>query len=165
MPPQQAPHQDDHGAHYHLSHSNLVTRRADCAACTMAYHMEAIEAYFHKWHLILSIGKTVASAFHLNNRQAQHTLSVSLGERKLDHAHNPTYLGVTLDRSLSYRTHLEKLKKKVGTRVNPIRNVAGTKWKANTPTLRTSTLAQVYTCMRRPDTVLQSGVQARIRQS
>ena len=111
---------------------------------TLTEDMKELGAYFQKWHLSLSVEKTVASAFHLNNRQANHTLNVSLGARILDHEVNPTYLGITLDRSLTFRTHLEKLKKKISTRVNLIRKVAGTKWGANTPTLRTSTLALVY---------------------
>jgi len=106
--------------------------------------IKTMSQYFNKWHLRLSEAKTVASVFHLNHKNASEKLSVTLGERNLDCVSNPTYLGVTLDRCLTYKAHLEKLRKKVGARVNLIKKVAGTTWGAPTHTLRTSTAALVY---------------------
>ena len=54
------------------------------------------------------------------------------------------YLGVTLDRTLSYKAHIEKTKKKVGTRNNIIRKLRNSKWGATATTLRSSALALRY---------------------
>ena len=47
--------------------------------------------------------------------------STSAGGVNLTHSNLPVYLSVTLDRTLSYKAHIEKIKKKVGTRNNIIR--------------------------------------------
>ena len=53
----------------------------------------------------------------------------------------PVFLGVTLDRNLSYKGHIENTKKKVGTRNNIIRKQKISKWGATPITLRPSALA------------------------
>jgi hypothetical protein len=59
---------------------------------------------------------------------------------KYDH---PKYLGVTLDRSLTYNTHLTKTGQKVAARINTVRKLAGTNWGSSADTLRTASLALV----------------------
>ena len=56
----------------------------------------------------------------------------------------PPYLGITLDRTLTYRHHLETLRKKLTFRVALIRRLAGTGWGAHATTLRITTLALFY---------------------
>ena len=51
--------------------------------------------------------KSVSTTFHLNNHEATRTLNIKAGEVTLPTDRNPKYLGVTLDRQLSYRKHLE----------------------------------------------------------
>jgi hypothetical protein len=57
---------------------------------------------------------------------------------------HPKYLGVTLDRTLTYNAHLTKSSKKVSARINIVRKLAGTGWGAGTETLRTAALTIVY---------------------
>ena len=54
------------------------------------------------------------------------------------------YLGVTLDRSLTYKKHTENVRDKVKSRCNIISKLAGTDWGAPAPVLRTSAIALVY---------------------
>ena len=56
----------------------------------------------------------------------------------------PKYLGVTLDRSLTYRRHLESPHKKLTSRVVLLRRLAGSGWGAGATTLRIATLALVH---------------------
>jgi hypothetical protein len=49
-----------------------------------------------------------------------------------------------LDLTLTFKSHLEKAAKKVSSRVNLERKLAGTKWGSNAQTLRTASLALVY---------------------
>jgi phage gpG-like protein len=44
----------------------------------------------------------------------------------IKHVDHPKYLGVTLDRTLTFKSHLEKAAKKVSSRVNLLRKLAGT---------------------------------------
>ena len=55
-----------------------------------------------------SASKTISSVFHLHNTSTARELSVYLDGLRLRHECHPTYLGVTLDRRLSYREHLTK---------------------------------------------------------
>ena len=62
----------------------------------------------------------------------------------LTYCNLPVYPGVTLDRTLSYKAHIENTKKKVGTRNNIIRKLRNSKWGATPTTLRSSALALCY---------------------
>ena len=57
---------------------------------------------------------------------------------------NPKYIGVTLDRSLTYAKHLAQLSMKVIARCNLLRRLAGTKWGAHFDVLQTSTTALAF---------------------
>ena len=54
------------------------------------------------------------------------------------------YLGVTLDRSLTYRKYTENVRDKVKSRCNIISKLAGTDCGVPAPVLRTSAIALVY---------------------
>ena len=56
----------------------------------------------------------------------------------------PVYLGIHIDRTLCYKTHIEKAKMKVNARNNIIRKLANLKWGCNASTLRPSCLALCY---------------------
>ena len=71
-------------------------------------------------------------------------LNISWNGVNLTHCNIPVYLGVTLDRTLSYKAHIENTKKKVGTRNNIIRKLSTSKWGATPTTLRSSALALCY---------------------
>ena len=86
----------------------------------------------------------MTSAFHLNNREAKRELNVYNNGKRLPFCPVPTYLGVKLDRSLTFRHHLEALRKKLTTHVALMRRLAGSGWGAGAKTLRTAALSLVY---------------------
>ena len=88
--------------------------------------------------------KTQTCAFHLHNREAGRKRRITWEGTALDHVENPVYLGVTLDRTLSYKRHIEKTKAKANSRNSIIRKLANSKWGAHPSTIRTSGLALVY---------------------
>ena len=51
---------------------------------------------------------------------------------------------MTLDRTLSYKQHIQNTKKKVATRNNLLKKIANSKWGTNTSTIRTTALALCY---------------------
>ena len=105
--------------------------------------LELVNDYYRKWQLKLSTSKSVSSVFHLRNHLAHYELKVHLSGDLLPFEPYPRYLGITLDRSLTYRHHLEKLKNKLSSRVSLIKRLAGTTWGASFDVLRTATLALV----------------------
>ena len=56
----------------------------------------------------------------------------------------PVYLGIHLDRTLCYKTHIDKTKMKVKARNNIIRKLANSKWGCKASTLRPNCLALCY---------------------
>ena len=60
----------------------------------------------------------------------------------LDNTDTPKYLGVILDRTLSYKTHNTKMK--VVTRNNLLKKLANSRWGTNARTIRTTALALCY---------------------
>ena len=67
--------------------------------------------------------KTKVCAFHPRNREAKRELNVNTT--------TPVYLGIHLDRTLCYKTHIEKTKMKMNARNNIIRKLANSKWGAS----------------------------------
>ena len=106
--------------------------------------MTIISTYLQTWRLQLCQTKTVTTAFHLNNREAKRELNIYNNGKRLPFCPVPTYLGVKLDRSLTFRHHLEALRKKLTTRVALMRQLADSDWGAGAKTLRTAALSLVY---------------------
>ena len=88
---------------------------------TLSQDMSTLSAYLQTWRLKLSHTKTVTAAFHLNNRKAKRELKVYNNDRLLPFCPTPTYLGVKLERSLTFRHHLVALRKKLSSRVTLLR--------------------------------------------
>ena len=63
---------------------------------------------------------------------------------ELDNIPHPKYLGVTLDRTLSYKGHIHNIKMKVAIRNNLRRKLSNSKWGENASTIRTTALALGY---------------------
>ena len=107
--------------------------------------MTTLSEYLQTWRLKLSHTKTVTAAFHLHSREAKRELKVGyIGKTFIPFCPVLTYLGVKLDRSLTYRPHLEALRKKLCARISLWRRLAGTGWGASAKTLRTAALSLVY---------------------
>ena len=103
---------------------------------TLSQDMTTLSAYFQTCRLKLSNTKTVTAAFYLNNREAKRELNVYNSGNLLIPCPVPTYLGLKLDRSLTFRHDLEALRKKLSTRVALLRRLAGSGWGAGAKILR-----------------------------
>ena len=86
----------------------------------------------------------MTAAFHLNNSEAKRELNVYNNDNPLPPCPVPTYLGIKLDRSLTFRHYLEALNKKLCTRVVLLRRLVGSGWGAGTKTLLISAPSLVY---------------------
>lgn len=124
----------------------LVTQSSSftTAESTVTADMEILDTYFRKWCLRLNLLKTVISAFHLRNRYSNYKPEVKLRGQTLQYCSTPKYLGITLDRSLTFRQHLFNVAAKVKTRNNIIQKLAGTSWGCSAQTLRSTALALSY---------------------
>lgn len=80
---------------------------------------------------------------HLNNQQANRQLKLKPNGNKIKHDRTPKYLGMFLDRCLTYRHHLVNTEKKLKPRLNLIQKLAGVTWICSAQTLRITTLAML----------------------
>ena len=92
--------------------------------------------YYDTNQLRANPSKTQMCAFHLRNREAKRELNVVWNGTRLSNTTTPVYLGIHLDRTLCYKTHIEKTNMKVNARNNIIRKLANSKWGCNASTLR-----------------------------
>lgn len=106
--------------------------------------LEELEIFYNENHLRPNPSKTQVCAYHLRNREAKRKLHIIWQGQALEHSFAPKYLGVTLDRSLTYKTQCETTKKKISTRNNLIRKLTGSQWGAKPHVLRTSALALCF---------------------
>ena len=93
--------------------------------CSLSLDMARMSHFCRQWRLKASTSKTISSVFHLHNTSTTRELSVYLDGQRLRHECHPTYLGVTLDRTLSYREHLTKIAGKLKNRNNLLMKLAG----------------------------------------
>ena len=91
----------------------------------LSQDMTTLSNYLQAWRLKLSQSKTVTAAFHLNNQEAKRELKISHGDNILPFCSTPTYLGVKLDRSLTFRHHLDTMRNKLTSRVALLWRLAG----------------------------------------
>ena len=106
--------------------------------------LSTMTTYYDTNQLRANPSKTQVCAFHLRNRAAKRELNVGWNGTRLSNTTTPVYLGIHLDRTLCYKTHIEKTKMKVNARNNIIRKLANSKWGCKASTLRPSCLALCY---------------------
>ena len=75
--------------------------------------------------------KKQVTAFHHRNKDAKRSLKVVWNKTELENTTHPKYPGVTLDRSLSYKQHIQNTKMKVATRNNLLTIQVTSKWGEN----------------------------------
>ena len=124
----------------------LATRSRDFSSIEerLSAALKSLTDYYTKNSLNANPGKTQVCAFHLNNRKANRKLNIKWNGNTLENNAFPVYLGVTLDRTLSFSQHIKKVKGKVATRNSLLRKLANSRWGADPKTLRTTALALCY---------------------
>lgn len=102
---------------------------------TLSSDLVTLSTYFRKWRLQPNPTKTEATCFHLCNKSAGRRLDVRFEGNRLQHNEYPKYLGVTLDRTLTYKRHLENTAAKLKTRNNILHKLCGTTWGSSADTV------------------------------
>ena len=89
--------------------------------------LNTMTTYYDSNQLRANPSKTQVCAFHLRNREAKRELNVVWNDTRLSNTTTPVYLGVHLDRTMCYKTHIEKTKMKMNARNNIIRKLVNSK--------------------------------------
>ena len=111
---------------------------------TLTSALDGLSKFYTTNQLRANPSKTQISLFHLQNRECDKQLNISWNWVHLTLCNLPVYIGVIVDRTLSYKAYIEKAKNKVETRNNIIRKLRTSKWGATPTTFRSSALALCY---------------------
>ena len=90
--------------------------------------LDTLRNFFTSWHLKLHMSKTVCSTFHLANHLANYKLNIKTKGDRIPFDRNPKYLGVTLDRILTFKQHLINTAVKTSNRCNLLKRLTGNSW-------------------------------------
>lgn len=88
--------------------------------------LQILDKTLKQWRLTQNPSKTEVTAFHLNNKMVYYNLEITYRRLRLKHVPNSKYLGITLDRFLSFKTHLTNVASEIGSRINIIQKLTGT---------------------------------------
>ena len=103
--------------------------------------LDVLYEWTKRWMDRLNADKTTYSVFSLSPNQKKVVLKIN-GEC-LKQELSPTYLGITFDRRLAWKSHIEKAEKKAKTRLTIVRKLAGSKWGADMKTLNKAYVGNV----------------------
>ena len=73
--------------------------------------MTTLAKYFQKWKFKLSTVKIVSAFFHLDNREANCELNVSIESGTIPTCTEQTCLGMKLYRALAFQRYLDSLRR------------------------------------------------------
>jgi hypothetical protein len=106
--------------------------------------LETMSNYYNDNHFKPNPSKTLVCTFRFKNKEANRNLQITWEGALLTHCKTPTYLGVTLDRTLTFKSHSEKTAKKINTRNCLIRKLTGSTWGDQPHALRMLALALCF---------------------
>lgn len=94
--------------------------KLDNCTNTLSSNLKTLDKFLIQWRLTPNSSKTETTAFHLNNKMADYNLEITYRGTRLKHVPHPKYLGITLDRTLTFKTHLINVASKIDSRINRI---------------------------------------------
>ena len=140
------PRSDDTRRFIYADDLGVAAQQSDCSIVEerLSNALNNLTPYYEENHLRASPSKTQVCTFHLRNHEANRQLNITWTGTPLKNYPHPVYLGVTLDRCLAFKTHVENTKAKVCARNNIISKLTGTTWGASPITLRSTASALCY---------------------
>ena len=115
-------HADDFAAWCAAEHLSTATYR-------MQETMNHIGQWANDWAVEINTNKTVASVFSLSTQQE--TAKLKLNGQELKQEETPTYLGIKLDKRLTWKPHLMEVERRATRKLAIMKKLAGTLWGAN----------------------------------
>ena len=113
------------------------------ATYLMQEAVDKVSEWAKKWLVEINKTKTESTCFSLSPEKWKETLK--LDGQEIPKQATPTYLGVKMDKTLTWGPHIEDIEKRATKKLNIMRKLAGTNWGADK-----SILKQVYTSTVRP---------------
>ena len=107
--------------------------------------LNSIEEWCHRWGVTISPAKSATMVFSVQRLHLRPHTPLHLREQIIPFVTNFKYLGLTLDRRLTFNVHIEDLKKRCSRRLNVIKCLTGREWGSDR-----CTLLRLYISLIRP---------------
>ena len=116
----------------------------ECATSVVQAALNRLVEWSSKWRLSLNPLKCETSFFSLDPYQSRIQPSLHILNTPLKFNPHPTFLGVTFDRTLSFKHHVLSLRKKFHSRFRAFRSIASASWVPSKESL--CTLYKAFIC-------------------
>ena len=90
--------------------------------------LDVIADWSTQWIMPLNVGKCTSTLFSMDPRQANLQPTLHLCGSPLAFCPTPTFLGVTLDRTLSFHPHVSRLRAKAFPRLLALKSISSLSW-------------------------------------
>ena len=108
--------------------------------------LDALDSWAEKWKMTVSLEKTVSTIFSLDPAETHHEADLLFRGRRVPHDPTPTFLGVQLNRQLTFQQHVQRVKERMKRRNNVLRALSGTSWGCPASLLRSAYMAFSRAC-------------------
>ena len=126
------------GVHAALYADDLVLWCSEEYATTATYRiqtaLENVAAWAESWCVTINREKSTATLFTLSTKAKPGKLT--LGNATLRYEDQQTYLGVTFDKRMTWKAHINQAEGKARRKLNILRKLAGTTWGATDKILK-----------------------------
>jgi len=102
---------------------------------------DKITEWASKWKLQINASKCSTTLFSNDNKDVAWEANITINGSNVPNNSNPTFLGITFDRSLTFNAHVNNIVAKIKSRTNIIRKLAGTDWGFEADNLRSTYIA------------------------
>ena len=127
------------GVHAALYADDLVLwsneEHATTATHRMQLALDSVAAWAESWCVTINREKSTATLFSLSTKKQPGKLTI--GNTTMKYEDQQTYLGVTFDKRMSWKSHISQAEAKARRKLNIMRKLAGTNWGANEKVLKT----------------------------
>ena len=113
------------------------------ATIRMQHALNTTSRWARDWCVKINSLKTVVTCFSLSN--TNENIKLTVHNQQIPQEDAPTYLGVKLDKRLTWNPHIKEMERRATKRLSLMKKLAGTKWGASSNILK-----QVYTGNIRP---------------
>ena len=117
----------------------------DTANLYIQQALNSIQRWCCRWGVQISPAKSASLVFSQRPRHNTPHIPLNLNGENIPQVNNFKYLGLTLDRRLTFNAHIADLKQRCSRRINILKCIAGREWGADR-----RTLLHLYTTLIRP---------------
>ena len=95
---------------------------------TMQKALDVIEHWSNTWKMKINADKTETTFFSAWTKEASYRPTLSILGKRIGYNATPTFLGLTFDRQLTFKTHIAKIKQRMKNRAKTLGALKGRTW-------------------------------------